>query len=89
MRNISWWELYNSEDVNEAVDIFSRKISLILDKMAPIKTFQVYKKYASWLSTETKNLMLERDQAQKNAANSKLDDDWKQYKSLRNKIKNV
>ena len=65
VRNISWWELYKSEDVNEAVDIFSKKNSLILAKTAPIKIFQVYKKYAPWLSTVTKNLMLECNQAQK------------------------
>ena len=37
VEKISWWEVYASEDVDVAVDIFTNKITEILDKMAPVK----------------------------------------------------
>ena len=41
VEKISWWEVYACEDVDTAVDIFTRKLTDILDKMAPVKKFQV------------------------------------------------
>ena len=83
---LSWWEVYVSTDVDIAVDIFTKKLTDILDKMAPIRKFQIRKKYASWLSDSTKDLMRERDQAQQNATTSGLAEDWDQYKILRNQV---
>ena len=62
------------------------KINNILDKLAPIKTFQVRKKYAPWLSDTTKNMIKQRNEAQKAAAESKDLDDWRHYKNLRNTV---
>ena len=53
--------------------------------MAPLKTIQVRNKYAPWLSQDTKQLMKERDRAQETAAKTRDIDDWRQYKSLRNR----
>ena len=38
---ISWWPLYTSESVEEAVELFTKSLTKILDRddMAPIKTF--------------------------------------------------
>ena len=54
--------------------------------MAPIKSFQVRTNYAPWLSQATKDLMSERDRLQQRAAQSGCSEDWKLYKTLRNKI---
>ena len=40
---ISWWSLYFTEDVKEAVDVFTSTFSDLLDKHAPIKSFQTRK----------------------------------------------
>ena len=40
MQKISWWEGYCSENVDQAVHIFTTKLTDILDKIAPIKKFQ-------------------------------------------------
>ena len=37
VEKISWWEVYATQDVDEAVDIFTNKLTNILDKMAPVK----------------------------------------------------
>ena len=89
MEKISWWEVYACEDVDTAVDIFTRKLTDILDKMAPVKKFQIRTKYAAWLSEETKNKIKERDQAQQSAALSGSEEDWSKYKRLRNDLKKI
>ena len=85
-KKISWWDLYCSTDVNVAVDILTRKFSDILDKFAPVKKFQSRKRYAPWISCDTKKLMKMRNQAQVWATTTQNPEDWSKYKSLRNAI---
>ena len=54
VKNISWLDLYMSEDPSEAVRLLTTKLGRILDTMAPIKTIQVRTKYAAWLTDQTK-----------------------------------
>ena len=89
VERISWWEVYASDDVDAAVDIFTRKLTDILDRMAPVKKFQVRKKYAAWLSENTKLKIQERDKAQKTATHSRSEDAWAVYKRLRNDLTKV
>ena len=89
VRSISWWRIYSCEDVNCAVRMLSEEITNILDKQAPIKVFQVRTNYAPWLSKSTKDLMSKRDAAQKKAGETNQTDDWKLYKTLRNRINNI
>ena len=44
---IAWWEVYSCNDVDQAVDIFTRRLTDILDKMAPVRKFQIRTKYAA------------------------------------------
>ena len=83
---ISWWEVYASGDVDEAVDIFTKKLTSILDVMAPVKKFQVKTKYAAWLSDESKDRIKERDEAQDAAALSGSREDWEEYKRFKNNL---
>ena len=69
--------------------MFSDKFTKILDQLAPVKTVQTRTKYAPWLSNSTKSLIKERDEAQRKAASTKHEDDWKDYKRLRNKLKGM
>ena len=39
VENIQWDEVYSCQDTDIAVDIFSSKLTEILDTMAPVKTF--------------------------------------------------
>ena len=55
IRKIIWLDVYLCENVNQAVELMSNKITNILDIMAPIKTVQVRTNYAPWLSEETRN----------------------------------
>ena len=71
VRDISWFDLFMSQDVHQATNLLTTKLNSILDVMAPVKTFQVRKKYAPWLSEETKDLIKKKKEAQIVAVESK------------------
>ena len=60
VKNISWWDLYQTTDVSQAVELFTSKINTILDQMAPVKTFQTSSKYCPCLTEKTKLMIKER-----------------------------
>ena len=60
----------------------------MLDKHAHVRTFQVRKHYASWLSEESKKLIIERDEALDTANKSSNPSDRLKYKNLRNSLTN-
>ena len=86
VRNISWWDLYLETEVNEAVDLFTNKINRILDQMAPVKKFQTTRKYCPWLTKEIKDLIKQRNEAQKEMSENKTAENIEKYKNLRNKV---
>ena len=88
INQLSWFDNYSCEDVNTAVKLLTSKLTSVLDTMAPMRTIQVRKKYASWLSPITLDLMKERDRLQKIASENNNKDDWKNYKTVRNKVNN-
>ena len=81
---ISWWDTYSCDNVEQAVDIFSDKFVGLLDRHAPSKTIQTRANYVPWLSSETKQFMKIRNEAQSLAAISNKPEDWTNYKLLRN-----
>ena len=83
---ISWWEVYSSNDVDQAVDIFTKRLTDILDKMAPVKKFQIRSKYAAWITEDTKTKIVDRDLAQQLASDSGMLEDWETFKKLRNEV---
>ena len=84
VQEISWLDVYLSSDVDEAVEVFTRSITEILDEMAPMKTIQIRSNYSPWLCKDTLDLMRARDEVQKLAAETKSRDDWVKYKQLKN-----
>ena len=69
--------------------MLSDEITNILDKLAPVKVFQVRTHYAPWISCTTKEWMRQRNEAQQIAGETKLNEDWIRYKKLRNKVSNI
>ena len=56
LEHIKWWDIYQSDNVEIAVQLFSDKLTVILDRLAPVKTIQTRTKYVPWLSKQTKQL---------------------------------
>ena len=75
------------QNPNQAAEMLTKKLTTILDQMAPIKTFQVRVKYVPWMSESTKDLLKVRNTAQETAAKIKHTEDWLAYKYLRNTAK--
>ena len=88
VQQVSWLDVYLSSEVDEAVELFTSKLTEILDDMAPMRSIQVRTNYAPWLCKDTLELMKSRDQVQKLASETKSRSDWLKYKELRNKINN-
>ena len=89
VRNMAELKLIEeTSNVDEAAKLLTEGITRILDEMAPVKTIQVREKYAPHLSEETKELQNQRNKAQARAAESGLPEDWRIYRSLRNRCLN-
>ena len=88
IRKIGWLDVYLSEDVNIALNMFTEKILNILDVMAPLKTFQVRRKHNPWISNDTLQMMKERNQLQEIASKSNSNADWEKFRQVRNKVNN-
>ena len=89
VRKLQWFDIYMTENLDEAVELLTEKLTKILDKMAPIKTIQTRANYAPWISGETKQKIKERNDAQKKATETNLNDDWVNYKKIRNSVNNI
>ena len=73
-------------NVNAATELLEKKLTDILDELAPVKTIQTRSSYAPWLSEGTKKLKKERKAAQEKASQSNDTEDYRYYKSLRNQV---
>ena len=89
LKAVSWWDLYQATDVSIALNILTKKLTKILDKMAPIRKIQVRTRFAPWLSSSTKEKMSHRDELQEQARQTKNPEDWNLYKKSRNKVNSI
>ena len=53
--------MYNSDNLEESVQLFSNKINDVLNVMAPLKRIQIRANYAPWISATTKHLIEEKN----------------------------
>ena len=85
MNGKNWDEIYEHIDPNLAYNSLETKILELLDELLPIKKCQIKNGNKIWLSGNTRQLMEDRDVARNKAAATNSQDDWKLYKTLRNK----
>jgi hypothetical protein len=57
--------------------------------LGPIRTFQTRTNYSPWLSPESKKLIIDCNIAQQKASESKSEEDWIAYKTLRNYVNGI
>ena len=60
VRATSWLDVYLSDDVNDAVAKFTNKLTEIMNRHCPMKTIQIKKNYAPWLSDHLKECIHEK-----------------------------
>ena len=97
VRNTDWSEVYACSEVDLATECFSRKFRYLLNLHAPWVRAQLHKNFAPWLTSETKELMRQRDLWKERAKSlarqsSVVGPDqiaaWAEYKKYRNKVNN-
>ena len=92
-----WSDVQSCTDVDDATECFSRKFRYILNVHAPWSRIQQRKTFCPWLTTETKDLMKQRDSWKQSAKDLALLSQaacplqihaWNQYKKFRNEVNN-
>jgi hypothetical protein len=84
VRKVNWGAILEINNLDMAVHFFTSNMTRILDKLAPIRTFQSRARYARWLTEETREKMKERDRARETARRTRRDEDWAEYRRRRN-----
>ena len=79
-----WDGFFAREDPKELWNIMLENINNIADNMCPVKSFKVKKYRDPWISPEILEIIRDKDRALKRAKRTKLDEDWKEAKRLRN-----
>ena len=85
-----WTDVFYEQNVDVATYLLETKFLAILEKQAPMKKFQPRTKISDWISVSTKNMMKNRAIARDKAVRSNQEEDWSDYRQLRNNCnKNV
>ena len=74
------------DDINDAVDLFSKEFVSVLDKHAPLRTIQLHKNYVPYLNSDLRQKMKYRDLLKQSWHNSGDEDTHSEYKKLRNQV---
>ena len=97
IEKIDWSEVYTCIDPEEATKCFTRKFRSVLNAHAPWTRIQQRKAFSPWITTETKEMMKQRDLWKQRAKQlAELSEvacpvqihAWGQYKQLRNQVNN-
>ena len=83
--SIDWDDFYSATDLSVKNSIFEQKVVAAIEKFAPMKKIQLHINHRNWLDEECKNLMKERDNMRESAKVSGDQNEWRQYRSLRNR----
>ena len=79
-------EVFECEDIDDAVRVFTDSFRMVLDKHAPVKIIQNRVNYQPYISEDIKREMLERDNLKEKAAETGNSDDYNNYKTQRNLV---
>ena len=72
-------EIFETNDIDTAIEYFSEAFSAILDKHAPLKTIQNRSNYVPYLTKEIKSLMTSRDALKAKAVITGKTEDYDNY----------
>ena len=87
VNNGSFDTILGTSDPDIAASHFSGVFGTILNRHAPLKTYQVRNNYSPWLSSATKEKMSDRDRLKEQASEENNIEKLMNYKKLRNEVK--
>ena len=79
-------EMFECEDIDDAVKVFTEGFRMVLDKHAPLKIIQNRVNYQPYVSEDIRKEMSERDLLKEKAAESGNSADYENYKIKRNLV---
>ena len=79
-----WSDIFEEYNVDVAVHMFEDKFHSVLEKLAPMRKYQSRGKRSDWVSNNTKTLMTARDKMRDRAVQTGSQEDWGEYRRLRN-----
>lgn len=84
LHSISWQEILRIDSVDSKIEFLTNNILALFDVHAPIRTVRMNKPYAPWMTNGIKLIMRERDRAFSKFKRDNTEENWRQYKNLRN-----
>ena len=78
--------MFECEDIDDAVKVFTEGFRMVLDKHAPLKIIQNRVNYQPYVSEDIRKEMSERDLLKEKAAESGNSADYENYKIKRNLV---
>ena len=98
MSQLDFTDVYKSKDVDTATDLLNFMLVEVLNAHAPWIIFQQRKHFVPWLTSETRDMMNQRDKLKEQAkalaisegknSSAEQTELWSGYKKLRNKVNN-
>ena len=83
-KTVDWRPVFNTNDVNMALDYFNDVVKGIFDRHAPYIIKKVGGKPCPWINSDIRKLMVSRDRVLKKCRKTLNEEDWNLYKKLRN-----
>ena len=84
LRESKWEEFFEMTDPNKAWEFMINRITLLIDKMCPLRTFKIKNYRPEWVTCELIEQIKDRDYFYKKAKQSDDEDAWNIAKHLRN-----
>lgn len=88
LQSLPWDDINMFDDVNETWLLWKRMFLSVVDKHAPIKRKRIRNKRNPWLTSELKQLLIQRDRLKCTAIRTKSIEDWNMYTNARNNCNN-
>ena len=86
LSSIDWNFLYESDDINVLWVQWKHTLLKIIDDHLPSKSRRIKEKHTPWITSDIRDLMIQRDKKLKQFLKSSSEIDWNNYKHLRNKV---
>ena len=75
-KTVDWRPVFNTSDVNMALDYFNYVVKGIFDRRAPYITKKVRGKPCPWINSDIRKLTVSRDRVPKKCRRTQNEEDW-------------
>ena len=83
---MNWDSIYNTTDPDIAYNILETNMKSALDEQIPVRRVQPKNKMKSWVTSETAEMIKERNTQRTTAVNTDSVEDWNKFRKTRNKV---